>query len=88
MMWSAAVDPAWSIDAFRDAARAAFRAGVAPEHLDWEAGSQQALLALPDVRGAPALRASPRVPSAFLGIAETVLCHRDPQRHALLYRLL
>ena len=88
MMWSAAVAPAWSIDAFRDAARAALRAGVAPEHLDWDAGSQQALLALPDVRGAPALRASPRVPSGVLGLAETVLCHRDPQRHGLLYRLL
>ena len=88
MMWSASVEPAWSIDAFRDAARAALRADVAPEHLDWHAGSQQALLALPDVREASALHASPRVPSAFLGLAETVLCHRDPQRHALLYRLL
>ncbi|QNN71708.1 UdgX family uracil-DNA binding protein [Thermomonas carbonis] len=87
-MWSAAVEPAWSIDAFREAARAALRAEVAPEYLDWEAGSQQALLALPDVREAPALRASPRVPSGFLGIAETVLCHRDSQRHGLLYRLL
>jgi len=88
MMWSAAVEPAWSIDAFRDAARSALRAQVAPEDLDWSAGSQPGLLALPEVRDAPALRASPRVPSAFLGLAETVLCHRDAQRHGLLYRLL
>lgn len=87
-MWSAAVEPVWSIDAFREAARAALRAEVAPEHLDWDAGAQHSLLALPDVREAPALRASPRVPSAFVGLAETVLCHRDPQRHGLLYRLL
>ena len=88
MMWSAAVEPAWSIDAFREAARAALRAGVAPEHLDWDAGRQQALLAPPDVREAPERQSSPRVSSAFLGLAETVLCHRDGQRHGLLYRLL
>lgn len=87
-LWSAAIEPAWSVDAFREAARAALRAGVAPENLDWHAGNQRALLALADVREAPASQASPRVPGAFLGIAETVLCHRDPQRHGLLYRLL
>ncbi|RZA19633.1 MAG: DNA metabolism protein, partial [Lysobacteraceae bacterium] len=85
---AAGVEPGWSIDGFREAARAALRADIAPEHLDWEAGSQHSLLALPDVRSAPPLRASPRVPSAFIGLAETVLCHRDAQRHGLLYRLL
>lgn len=28
------------------------------------------------------------VPSAFLDLASAVLCHRDPQRHALLYQIL
>src|SRR5690606_34295713 len=28
------------------------------------------------------------VPKAFLDLAGAVLCHRDPQRHALLYRML
>lgn len=88
MMWSATLEPAWSLDAFREAARAGLRAEVAPEHLDWDAGSQQGLLALPDVREAPEQQPSPRVPRAILGLAETVLCHRDPQRHGLLYRLL
>ena len=88
MMWSAAVDPAWSVDAFREAARAALRAGIAPEGLEWLADGQRGLLALPDVLDAPVLHASPRVLRSFLDIAETVLCHRDPQRHALLYRLL
>lgn len=86
--WSAAVAPAWSFEAFRDAARAALRAGIAPERIDWQADAQRGLLALPDVRGAPASRPSPRVPRAFPGLAGTVLCHRDGQRHALLYRLL
>ena len=88
MTWSAAVAPAWSSDAFREAARAALRGDIPPADIDWDAGRQQALLARPDVREAPALRASPRVPRPFLGLADTVLCHRDPQRHGLLYRLL
>ena len=87
-LWSARVDPAWSADSFRDVARAALRADIAPECLDWQAGGQGGLLAAPDVQAAPAVRAAPRVPAAFVGLAECVLCHRDPARHALLYRLL
>lgn len=86
--WAAALAPAWSIDAFRGAARAALCAGVAPEEIDWLVDGQAGLLPRPDVRDAPALHASPRVPRAFLDIAGTVLCHRDAQRHGLLYRLL
>ena len=87
-MWSAVLALSWSVESFREAARAALRAGIAPECIEWLADGQGGLLALPDVRDAPVLHPSPRVPRAFLGIAETVLCHRDPQRHALLYRLL
>ena len=88
MRWSAAVAPGWSFDVFRDVARAALRADIAPEHLDWQAGGQGGLLAAPDVQAAPAVREAPRVPAAFVGLAGSVLCHRDPARHALLYRLL
>ena len=88
MRWSAAVAPGWSFDAFRDVARAALRADIPPEHLDWQAGGQGGLLAAPDVHAAPAVREAPRVPAAFVGLAGSVLCHRDPARHALLYRLL
>jgi DNA polymerase len=86
--WSARVEPGWSLEGFRDAARAALRAGIAPERLDWQAEGQGGLLAAPDVGDAPPLQAAPRVPRGFPGLAETVLCHRDGQRHALLYRLL
>ena len=88
MRWSAAVVPGWSFDAFRDVARAALRADIPPEHLDWQAGGQGGLLAEPDVQAAPAVREAPRVPAAFVRLAGSVLCHRDPARHALLYRLL
>ena len=87
-VWSARVEPEWSVDAFREVARAALRAGIAPEEIEWLAGGQGGLLASPDVSGAPATRSSPRVPAAFLELAGTVLCHRDGQRHALLYRML
>lgn len=86
--WSARVEPGWSLEAFREAARAALRADIAPHGIDWTADAQAGLLVLPDVRTAPAVHPSPRVPRAFPGLAATVLCHRDPQRHALLYRLL
>ena len=86
--WSATVAPAWLIDAFREQARAALRAGIAPEAIEWLAGGQRGLLPLPDVAEATPVNASPRVPRAFLELAASVLCHREPQRHALLYRLL
>ena len=86
--WSATVAPAWSVDAFREQARAALRAGIAPEAIEWLAEGQSGLLPLPDVADAPPVMASPRVPRTFLELAASVLCHREPQRHALLYRLL
>lgn len=85
--WSATVEPAWSPETFREVARAALCGEIDPSRLDWLAGGQGGLLAAPDVRCAPAVRAPPRVPRAFLDLADRVLCHRDGP-HALLYRLL
>lgn len=86
--WAASVAPGWSIEPFREAARAALRAGIAPEAIEWREDGQGGLLALPEVTGAAPVQAAPRVPRAFLELAGSVLCHRDAQRHALLYRLL
>ncbi len=86
--WSATVEPPWDAQAWRDAARAGVRAGIEPQDMAWEGGDQGSLLALPDVSGAPQLHPSPRVQSALLQLAGSVLCHRKPGRHALLYRLL
>ncbi len=80
------VEPAWSLDAWRDAARNALHAGVPPDALDWDDADRPSLLGaslpVPD----PA-RAGARVPRGLLALAERVLAHRDPHRHALLYRL-
>jgi len=83
----AEVEPEWSLAAWRDAARGALRAGAAPDGVVWNAGAQGDLLG-GDSIAMPAGASALRMPRAFFQLAETVLCHRDPQRHALLYRLL
>ena len=80
------VEPAWSLDAWRDAARNALHAGVPPDALDWDDADRPSLLGASLPAPDPA-RAGARVPRALLALAERVLAHRDPHRHALLYRL-
>lgn len=84
----ATVDPPWDFARWRDCARAAFRAGLAPESVDWRDGEQGGLLPAADVRDLAPVRAAPAVPADLLTLAETVVCHRDAARHALPYRLL
>lgn len=86
-MWRATVDPPWDLDAWRAQARAALTAGIAPDALDWSA-EHGGLLAARPVSDAPTVREAPHVGRAFIGLARNVLAHRDPGRHALLYRLL
>lgn len=93
LRWSARIDPPWSLDAWRAAARLGLAAGVAPEQIDWLEGTDASLLDAPALAGAPMSgdaggAAGPRVSKAFLELAASVLCHRDPQRLPLLYRLL
>ena len=80
------VEPAWSLDAWRDAARNALHAGVPPDALDWDDADRPSLLGASLPAPDPA-RAGARVPRALLALAERVLAHRDPHRHALLYLL-
>lgn len=87
-MFTARVEPPWDVTVWRTQARAALRAAVAPENIVWNGDAQAGFLdgvALDDL--AP-LRTVPRVPKDFLTLAAAVLCHRDPHRHGLLYRLL
>lgn len=91
--WSLRVDPPWSLDAWRDAARTALRHGVPPDQLDWLQGSDASLLDAPPLpadenAGAPPAGRVLSVSRAFMELAAACLCHRDPQRMALLYRLL
>jgi len=74
--------------AWRHTARASLCAGIEPHDLDWDAGEQASLLAPAPVTDAPTLHIPPRVSAKLLQLAGSVLCHRQPGRHALLYRLL
>lgn len=91
--WSVRVDPVWSLEAWRTAARLALRHAVAPDQLDWLQGEDISLLDAPSL---PALdddsvvsaEAPIQVSKTFIELAATCLCHRDPQRMPLLYRML
>ena len=76
---------------WRHAARQALLAGLPPDALDWRVGGDEAadlFLEQDDVSAAPLAAEAPRVPRAFIGLAETVILHRDAGRFGLLYRLL
>jgi probable DNA metabolism protein len=74
-------------DGWRAAARALAAHAVPAEQVSWRVGgeaSEDLYAAAP----APAGGAPFPVPRAFLTLAETAICHSDPQRFALLYALL
>ena len=89
---------------WRDHARALLVAGVAPEHVSWSTRSsgtgslfgnddaddpsQDLPSSAATTAAAPRTPATATVPREFIALADKVIAHRDPQRHALLYRLL
>lgn len=76
---------------WRDRARAFLMAGVEPERIDWRIARDEAGLfsAMPTELPAPLNGVEPpQVPPAFMTLAQAVICHSDPSRFALLYRLL
>jgi DNA polymerase len=79
-------------DGFRANARALLARGVEPAQVDWRTPGQAGLFdeatQPADDGGATATSPAPQVPAAFVALCGTVILHRDPQRFALLYRLL
>ncbi len=79
---------------WRAAARTLLRASIPPERVEWRqrGGAAGDLFGGP-ASGSPLPPPDPQapaatVPRAFLELAEAVICHSDPGRFALLYRLL
>jgi DNA polymerase len=74
-------------EGWRAAARAFASAGIPAAQVAWRVGDAPAdLFAAP---APPPPEAAPfPVPKAFLALAESVVCHSDPERFALLYALL
>ena len=74
-------------EAWRDSARACAAANLFPGQIVWQVGTAPADLF---AAGAPPPASSPAfsVPRSFMDFARSVICHRDPERFALLYTLL
>jgi uracil-DNA glycosylase len=70
---------------FRAAARNLIAAGAEPDRVTWQCGPAVDLFghAAPPETGRPL-----SVPAGCLSLAEDVICHCEPERFALLYRLL
>lgn len=76
--------------AWRSAARELLAAGLPPAHVQWQVGGATDLFGAapaPALADAPAA-AGGRVPREFMSLADIVLAHSDPRRHAMLYRML
>jgi len=74
-------------EAWRDAARALAGAGVPAAEVSWQVGDSAGdLFAAP--APLPSGGAAFSVSRAFLTLAESAICHSDPERFALLYALL
>jgi DNA polymerase len=71
---------------WRNAARALLSAEIAPERVDWSIAGERSLF--DRNTQLPALDGAVHVSRRFLTLAETVSLHSDPDRFALLYRLL
>ncbi len=74
-------------EGWREAARGLAAAGVPGETIDWQVDGEGADLFARQVQEQPS-GASFHVPRGFVDLAESVVCHSDPERFALLYALL
>jgi DNA polymerase len=89
-MHTITLDGETDFDGWRKAARLLAMNGVAPEDVTWiVAGGDEPEL-FPATQDAPLeeVRGTFNVPAHFVDLAQQVILHRDPQRFALLYRML
>lgn len=89
-MIAVSIEPAFA--AWRGAARRLLLDGVEPRAVAWrdaeDAQQGLGLAAEPHVAGEARPLAEHRVPRRFVELAQAAACHADPERWALLYRLL
>ena len=81
------IDP--TFESWQSAARALLREGIPPEEVQWNDGTitQSSLLTLTAPRAIEPVTEY-RVPARFIELAQRAAAHRDPDRWALLYRIL
>ncbi len=76
-------------EGWRNAARGLVEAGVPASAIIWEVtGKETDLFAGRALLPPATAEASFAVPREFIGLAQAVICHRDPERFALLYQML
>ena len=79
---------------WRDAARRLMAAGGEPREIDWRSRSEElGLFGLernenPSALSSISINIPMSIPAAFIRLATDVVCHSDPRRFSLLYRLL
>lgn len=78
-----ALAPGADLEGFRRALRGLMAAGVMPDAVSWTCGEADLFAPLPLPPGDPI-----PLPRLAAQLIETVVCHRDPARYALLYRLV
>ncbi len=76
--------PGADLDGFRQAVRELVAAGFPPAEVSWTTSGMPTLFPAVRCDAAPALS----LPRAAADLIRLVVCHRDPERHALLYTLV
>jgi uracil-DNA glycosylase len=76
-----------SFESWRDAARDLLIRSVPPDEILWSDDEGKELLFAIDITPT-AVGNALKVPAAFVEMAQSVACHRDPTRWGLLYRIL
>ena len=84
MLRSVALRPGADHDGFRRAVRTLIAAGTAPEMVNWSLEGAPDLFRVQAAEEAPAVM----LPRLLGELVELVVCHRDPERYALLYQLI
>jgi len=81
------IDP--TFESWQSAARSLLREGIAPDDVQWNDGTivQSSLLTLTPPRPVEPVTEY-RVPARFIELAQRAAAHADPQRWALMYRVL
>ena len=76
-------------EGWRTSARSLLLTEVPPEQVTWLVSGEASLLLDQDELPLPVTaKPAPRIPAEFLGLMEALICHSDPQRYGLAYRLL
>ena len=76
-------------DGWRTAARTLALEGTAPEHVTWSVGTPDDLFADTPAPAPPTPQSGTfTLPRALVDLAQTAIQHNDPERFALLYRLI